>query len=457
MLSLEIEKPGVGPPERVRGQGFTICQWAAITCFQIPYSMINASMGIVVLPAEAKRLNGAADASVWIGVYLAMCGTTQLACPVAGKISDRCCSRFGRRRPFVLLGTFATIAGFGVLRLASIRIWPKVYLIGLLCAQLALNIAYSAHVGLPADLHGAGNVAFEDKQQPRAGSTSGTASGFVAFYSFLGAFVAMVAVVATRGMPIYYNYSINAVMLFLACMTVCLSVSEMRTDGQHHVVLSCAEILECYSFDSANYPDFFWVCVGRLCYYASTSVAVFFYYYLHDMIHIEGSAELKAHVAILVFTAQIIGALVVVPATWASSRIGRRPVIYGACAVMMSAFFLYIVAPVGASRSWPLVILASLGYGIGNGTYMSVDYALALECMPSTKTAAEAFGLWGIAGFMGTTFGPMIGGLLLNEFHRGSGVNEVYGYTGYALVMFFLGVCMNFLTAIATCRIRGAR
>merc|ERR1719409_711246 len=75
--------------------------WASVTCYQLVYSMVNTGMALFVLPLEAERLNGS-NASVWVGVYLAVCGLTQVICPIAGKLSDRHCSKYGRRRPFIV-------------------------------------------------------------------------------------------------------------------------------------------------------------------------------------------------------------------------------------------------------------------------------------------------------------------------------------------------------------------
>merc|ERR1740133_157733 len=113
--------------------------WASVTCFQLVYSMVNTGMALFVLPLEAERLNGA-NGSVWVGVYLAVCGLTQVVCPIAGKLSDRHASRYGRRRPFIVAGTVVTILAFAVMRMASFMVLPRVFLLALFVGQLALNI-----------------------------------------------------------------------------------------------------------------------------------------------------------------------------------------------------------------------------------------------------------------------------------------------------------------------------
>merc|ERR1712118_360844 len=99
---------------------------------------------------------------------------------------------------------------------------------------------------------------------------------------------------------------------------------------------------------------------------------------------------------------------------------------------------------------------------MGSGTYLSVDYALATDCLPKGKSVAEAFGLWGIAGFLGSAIGPTIGGIMLafnrqatiedvdNPEHNepknlAGGTEDKYTFLGYALIMICLGIAMNIM------------
>ena len=140
--------------------------------------------------------------------------------------------------------------------------------------------------------------------------------------------------------------------------------------------------------------------------------------------------------------------------------------IYLSCMFMVCTFILYILAPLVPSLSWPAVVAAAVFYGIGSGAYLSVDYALALDCLPEGKTSAEALGLWGVVGFFGSTLGPILGGYLLS-LAQGAKVavsdkvsdstTGSYPFRGYALIMLVLGCFMNFLVIVMTTRIRGVR
>ena len=85
-----------------------------------------------------------------------------------------------------------------------------------------------------------------------------------------------------------------------------------------------------------------------------------------------------------------------------------------------------------------------------------MDYALALDCLPGSKTNAEAFGLWGVAGFGGSTIGPLIGGVVLDCFGKNPEKEGTYTYFGYTLVQLSLGVFMSMLVVLVTAQIRKA-
>jgi len=436
--------------------------WASVTCFQFVYSLVNTGMALFVLPLEAERLNGA-NGSVWVGIYLAVCGLTQLVCPVAGKLSDHHSSKYGRRRPFIVVGTAVTILSFAVMRTASFMYWPKVYLVFLFVGELALNIVFSAQCGLPADLQGSSKGGIADDAE----GTKGIVSGYVALHSFMGAIAAMAMVFLTRTYAVQAEYPAYMMSLAIACCVVCTSVKESPTDhlpGSYWTTMSWKDLGGSYTIDMDEDMDFFWVCAGRVFYYISTSGVVFLYYYIRDLVVLGDEALVRSHLAILVILAQLVGAACSIPCSHLSNKIGRKSVIYAANALMATTFVLYTIAPKMGSFAWPVVLLAGICYGIGSGAYLSVDYALALDCMPAKKTTAEAFGLWGVAGFVGTTIGPLVGGMLLSStipgataqpLHRWASGAEEYSYIGYALVLLGTGSVMNGVVAALTSRIQG--
>lgn len=48
--------------------------------------------------------------------------------------------------------------------------------------------------------------------------------------------------------------------------------------------------------------------------------------------------------------------------------------------------------------------------------FLSVDYALACDTLPSLESAAQGLGVWGVSAFLGSTTGPLIAAPLLAYF-----------------------------------------
>lgn len=454
-------------------RNISMSRWACIMAFQFMYAVINTGMALYVLPAEAQHMNPE-SASVWVGIYVAVCGTTQLFCPIAGKLSDRHSSRFGRRRPYIVGGAAVAIFFFTLMLLASVLKWNAMYILALFPAQLGLNITFAAQSALPADIqqerrrrassspshrdaespHSAGHV-----QEPDAPTSveSGSVSGIVAVLTLLGSLTAVALMVATRSWPVQSQYPLYIVGLTLTIVLVCCSVKEDASVGMGQ--LTFAEVRRVFFLDLSTDTDFVWVCVGRLCYYIVTSTVVFQLYYLEDMMGVVDESRRQVWMGIMVLTAQLVGASLSLPLGRLSDRVGRKKVIYFACFFMALASLLYILAPVFTQTrrhsAIGLMLLSCFCAGVGNSAYLAVDYALALDCLPAGKSSAESFGLWGVAGFLGSSIGPLLGGALLQM----NSTEEQGHYTlqGYSLVMLVLGVGMCILVAGFTSRIVRAK
>jgi len=352
-------------------------------------------------------------------------------------------------------------------------VWPGLYLFGLFAGEIGLNIAYAAHCGLPADLQGIQQGSDQGTIEDHDGETKSIISGYMSLHSFVGALGAMGVMVLTRTSPVQVQYPIFMVSLIVVCFVVCMSASETRTDHSSAIEdLTFKEFCDCFVINMSEDLDFFWVCASRVFFYCSISSTAFMYYYMRDLI-IVGSddATVRSHVATLVILAQIVGAACSIPCGHLSNTIGRKVVIYAANTLMSLTFTLYTIAPKFGSFAWPIVLFAGTIYGLGAATYVSVDYALALDCLPKGKTTAEAFGLWGVAGFLGSTIGPLLGGVLLwiptagswpgaadqpSSVAAGQSI-EGYSYIGYAMVLITTGPIMNLIGAILVGQIRGLK
>ena len=123
----------------------------AIHSYALAYSLVMATLGIVVLPSEAVRLFPHSHAMM-LALMLGCTGICQLISPLVGYVSDRTTSRWGRRRPFLVAGACIALLGLGGM-LAGHR-WRSgaTFVASLATTTFGLNCAYSGYTALLPDL-----------------------------------------------------------------------------------------------------------------------------------------------------------------------------------------------------------------------------------------------------------------------------------------------------------------
>jgi MFS family permease len=148
--------------------------------------------------------------------------------------------------------------------------------------------------------------------------------------------------------------------------------------------------------------------------------------------HIGNFVQFTAGVAVLalgggVFSGVISGLF--------SDRLKRRaPLVTVATICMSLASFAFVIFPnTLVMLLWPLGVLFGLGYG----TYMSVDWALSIDVLPSLEDAGKDLGLWGASTTVPAIIAPLLGSLLI---HIAAGSGQIE--TGYRLVFIAATLCL---------------
>lgn len=386
--------------------GPSVCFLISINSFGFAYSLVVATLGVVILPSEAIRLF-ADNHAMMLGVMLGCTGVTQLIGPAVGYYSDRSTSRYGRRRPLLVVGAVIACCGSLAMLVAHEYKLKYFFIASLTSAIAGLNMSYACYTALLPDLVPSSHL--------------GRASGTMATMSMLGALLGF----SLFGflLQTVHAYTIYCLVVIATVGLTCLVADEKPRDVAPPFRLS--ELVAAYSIDVVNNPDFFWVFVTRVFYYMGISLQAFVLFMMRDVQQVD---DPQRFTSLLAMIGQLSAALVATPAGHVSDRYGRKPLVYCSCLIMAAVYFSFALGP-----RIEVVLALGVGYGIGNGMFLSVDYALACDTLPSLESAAQGLGVWGVSAFLGSTLGPLIAAPLLAYFGWTSSP-ERYSSTGYTAV-----------------------
>ncbi|KAJ1492830.1 major facilitator superfamily domain-containing protein [Baffinella frigidus] len=352
--------------------------------------------------------------AVFLAVMLMLAGISQLIAPVAGYFSDRCTSKHGRRIPFLVGGNVVLLVMVGLLYVARSLLLGWAYLVLLFFAILALNVAYTGFTGLVSDMI----------PQDQMGTASGIMGGLTA----LGAVVGLVSL--GFAFPVSHAYAIYTIALIVTTPLTYWAARDPPLDPSTVRRFDWAEVEHAYYISPSTHGDFFWVFLSRTFYYMAVSVQIYILYYLKDTMPEEIAVHAKSYTALLCILSQAASGITSVMAPSLAEVIGRKPAIYFSCCVMAFVYIGYCLSP-----PWDYVVVLGICYGIGNGVYISVDYALACECLPdSGSDGAKDLALWGVVAFRGMMFGPCVTGPLLAWLGHEDN-SDHYAFIGYVAIM----------------------
>ncbi|HYG57804.1 MAG TPA: MFS transporter, partial [Symbiobacteriaceae bacterium] len=171
-----------------------------------------------------------------------------------------------------------------------------------------------------------------------------------------------------------------------------------------------------------KYPDFSWVYITRFL-MQQGQWAIFFYlqYFFEDVMNLPGEATVFQFNAACMISAT----LAVLFAGTLSDRLGRRKIlVYLAGGLMTLVALLFMLFPLPQ-----MVLAAGVVFGLGYGTFSSVDQALVTDVLPTREHYGRDMGIWQIASILPQITGIVIGGLTLTFFRA------LPAHMGYSILM----------------------
>jgi MFS family permease len=348
--------------------------------------------------------------------------------PIVGAWSDRMKTRFGRRRPIIVVGTLLTIPGLFLIMAAASY---TQLLIGYAIVQFFFNAAGAAYAGVVPDVVPAQQF--------------GKASGFLGTMTLLGIGAGTGVTSVLGDVPVMY---------FVIAIVVLISLVPMlwaaQGEGSAPVFRPPAMPLRDQVrefFRPLHEGDLAWVIFTRLMVSAGiTVVQVNLLNFFKDVVLGGAKADTFTAIWLLVMVVTAVpfgffGGLL-------SDRLRRRKVfVYGAGAAQSLVAVIFIIFYPTAQS---VVIALAVAYGVGYGLYYAVDWALACDTLPDKTQSAKDMGLFHIALTFPQAIIPFFSGPLIDA------LNGPHGNGGYRIV-FSSAVVFMILGTLFVSRIRTVR
>lgn len=429
--------------------------WVALGFLWLPLGS-QVIPGLVV-PIVGNSLKGTATA-ILEGFGTAVAVFWQ---PVMGTISDRTRSRFGRRKPYIFVGTVGSAIFLGLMTLtprfggggaggAAALLAPAFFwLVAMyLLLQLSENAAQAPYQGLLPDV-------VPEAERSRA-------SGFVGVGNLVGIGIGVYAAGTFMGMKRpELALGLMAVVLVLSMLVVVLLFPDRVRPAAGARARWQDVVIGTFKISPRKYPDFLWLMASRLgILVALAGLQRYAVFYFKDVFYGSDPGALEAaqyagrdlQVVILV-VAVIVGW----PAAELSHRVGRKPLIVvagilgalGTVGLVASAHQFFpdaMVTPLAGLLHVPNALGQALYFGIllglSAGIFLAVDWAFMVDFIPGDE-AGRFLGFSNIATAGSGVLAGFAGGFLIDIFNaRGQLLAQPGGYPvafGVYLVFFFLG------------------
>jgi MFS family permease len=331
---------------------------------------LYASVLAVLLPNQIQNIDPAQKTRTLGIIYAITSVFSTITTPVAGALSDRTRTRFGRRAPWIVLGSL--IGGIALMLVPSTNNLVTITAFWLI-ATVTLNSMQPAITTIVADRFSA--------------SERGAASGIVG-----AAMTAGVSAGTIYGGLMAPHLTLAYVLIGAAIIAVCFAFVLLNPEpivpSEAPPPFQLGAFLRSFWVDPRAHPDFAWAFLGRFTIYMGyQAVLTYLLYILEDHIGLTQARanEVIARLSSVTFVALVTSALV---SGWLSDRLGRRkPLVFLSGLLMAAAVAAPLLSPtIGGMYVYAVLI------GLGYGAFMSVDLALMTQVLPVREKNEDAVG-----------------------------------------------------------------
>ncbi|SHE25025.1 MFS transporter [Actinomyces glycerinitolerans] len=342
--------------------------------------------------------------------------------PLIGSLSDRTTSRWGRRKPWIVIGYLVATACFYLIGVTeNPAIIVPAYVVGLTFAQAGFNAYAVIPVeGIPANMRGR----------------------VMGFMGLCGA-LAMSAAAYIASAFVGNTVLLMCIPPFLAIVCI-IPLLVLYKDPQHTAAEvpqgGLLSIFTNFFVNPLKYPNFGWVWLARfLAGIAMTSFLNFFVLYLIIRLHNdpESAGKLAGHLSLMSAPISII---FFTGSGWLSDKLGvRRPLVALAAVIMAGALVMAAM-----SSNFTIFTVAWCLFAMGQAMYLTVDLALCAAVLPSEADAGKDMAVFGLALNLPTVIVPALAPTILGAHNDNYpllwGIAAVFCFIGALLMPLIKGV-----------------
>ena len=363
---------------------------------------INAIWGglnNVILQRRMGDLVGKENAGTGLAVLTLLGAIVAiLVQPTIGTISDYTITRWGRRKPYIVIGAVLDVVFLAGVATSNTYVSVVVFIVLL---QISSNFAQGPFQGYVPDLVPAPQV--------------GLASGLMGVMIVLGRIggVAIGSIGLFTGSFVLATIGLGLLELATALVTV-ITVDEGRAAPSREGRSWLQVATSAWGFDILKEKSFVWLLGSRLfVLMATVTLTDLIFFYMSRSIGL-GDAEIGIWINVATALIAVTTALTTFPAARLSDRLGRKTLVYFTCA------------------------LGSVGMlGVAAGAFLAVDWALMTDIVPKATSGRYM----GISNVVTGAAGPIaiaIGGVAMDrvgafDFSLGPRVAFLFALIYYAL------------------------
>jgi MFS family permease len=370
-----------------------------------------------LLSGQVEQVVPGGEKNTYWGMIVAIGAVEAMIGPgIFGFLSDRCRSRFGRRRPFIAIGGALTAIALLFLGAAD-QVW--MFVLGYLLLQISDDIGTGPYSAIIPD--------YVPKNQ------RGRAAGVMGFLRLTAQIAAAIAGLLL-GNAVMTLYIVMAVLNVVTAIWVLLTVKEEPWQGVADPSRIDAKGVFQDLIRPFREPDFRWVWLTSfLNAFGFYLILIYLRFYLKDRV-LDTSAIPSADVdgyilgkaVILAVIISMSGAFSALLAGKIADRIGRKRIIVISGIIMFSAIVPFALIP-----NYALMQGLAVVFGIGYGAYLSTDWALVSDILQSEGESGKDMGLWQMSVATPQIVTGALGSLI-DAVNRQSHPN----YMGYSVAFF---------------------